>query len=210
MDFGCGGSRGYCPIPVVFVSVVDLLQAHLATHLSDTTKIRISVYSSVLVEGFGGFQSLSLAPTLPGSHPGIADKAAPDSHGRAIGLDRLHLNQIKLFILLDLLDRITPLDIGQQRIQPFRMSQLRCNKSAIECISDSYKNIEFCICIPRNLCYAVFIPVDEMVETVSILPEVVCVTGLPARTAKSSCRLFLPVRHPHHESPNRQWERQIC
>jgi hypothetical protein len=45
-------------------------------------------------------------------------------------------------------------------------------------------NFDFCICFPPNLCYGVYIPVKEAVEHTAPELEVVCVTGLPARTAR--------------------------
>ncbi|SPE17841.1 hypothetical protein SBA5_1100021 [Candidatus Sulfotelmatomonas gaucii] len=47
-------------------------------------------------------------------------------------------------------------------------------------------NFEFCICFFPNLCYRVFIPVVESFSE----PEVVCVTGLPARIALTSVPSF--------------------
>jgi hypothetical protein len=45
-------------------------------------------------------------------------------------------------------------------------------------------NFDFCICIQFNLCYGVYIPVEKAVEMPLTRLEVVCVTGLPARTAR--------------------------
>ncbi len=56
-------------------------------------------------------------------------------------------------------------------------------------------------CIFPNLCYRVFIPVVRVAKTTFEL-EVVCVTGLPARTAQSSCRLFFYAQFfAPHSSP---------
>ena len=60
---------------------------------------------------------------------------------------------------------------------------------------DSSKNFDFCSCILLNLCYGVFIPAVEMVECFVSNAEVVCVTGLPARTLTQFVPFFcLPGR----------------
>src|ERR1035441_1320215 len=51
---------------------------------------------------------------------------------------------------------------------------------------------------------------DEVVEHATFELEVVCVTGLPARTAKLSCRFFLPTDTPlrlHPDTCNLPWFR---
>jgi hypothetical protein len=45
-------------------------------------------------------------------------------------------------------------------------------------------NFDFCICFQMNLCYGVYIPVEEQAEIAASELEVSCVTGLPARTAR--------------------------
>jgi hypothetical protein len=50
-------------------------------------------------------------------------------------------------------------------------------------------NFDFCICFRSNLCYGVYIPSWELVQTVPWL-EVSCVTGLPARTARPFVPFF--------------------
>jgi hypothetical protein len=53
-------------------------------------------------------------------------------------------------------------------------------------ICSRQKDFEFCICNSPNLCYRVFIPAVESDSK----PEVVCVTGLPARTAPTFVPFF--------------------
>jgi hypothetical protein len=58
-------------------------------------------------------------------------------------------------------------------------------------------NFDFCICIPLDLCYGVYIPVMEGLQSALLLLEVVCVTGLPARTARTFVPSFFAGRCPH-------------
>ena len=59
-------------------------------------------------------------------------------------------------------------------------------------------NFEICICIFPNLCYGVYIPVMESLSK----PEVVCVTGLPARTARPFVPSFsLGQQFPRQANP---------
>ena len=49
------------------------------------------------------------------------------------------------------------------------------------------KDFDFCICFLLGICYRVFIPLEMTVGAVASKVEVVCVTGLPART-----EMFVP------------------
>jgi hypothetical protein len=59
-----------------------------------------------------------------------------------------------------------------------------------------WENIKFCICLVGNLWYCVYIPVMESGLLIAPKLEVVCVTGLPARTAKPFVPSFFACSDP--------------
>jgi hypothetical protein len=84
------------------------------------------------------------------------------------------------------------------KIEPGAQDRLavRCQDFEKDFWATFKKNFDFCICIHPDLCYGVYIPVEELVELAAPELEVSCVTGLPARTENVRAVFFCGAELP--------------